>query len=187
MPIERRYPHQRAGSPDNFQTDPAALDCLLPFIPKKVEGPFNSFRPYKIWEPACGNGNLTKAFSERGYDWVGTDILTGCDFMEGAPPVEWDCIITNPPFSIKEKFLGRCYNLGKPFALLLPISVFDSVERRSLFKQFHTEFIFPPRRINFETPNHEANQAAGKKTSAWFYSIWVCYGLNIGRQLTFTD
>lgn len=96
-----------------------------------------------------------------------------------------DAIVTNPPFSIKEKFLGRCYNLGKPFALLLPVSVFDAVDRRSLFRDFHTEFVFPPRRVNFETPNHEANKAAGKKSRAWFYSIWVTHKLDIGRENTF--
>ena len=53
-------------------------------------------------------------------------------FLTCAPP-PFNCIITNPPFSIKEKFLARCYQLGKPFALLMPITTFDSRERRKLF------------------------------------------------------
>ena len=41
-------------------------------------------------------------------------------------PVQFDCIITNPPFSLKQEFLQRCYELGKPFALLLPLTTFES-------------------------------------------------------------
>jgi hypothetical protein len=67
------------------------------------------------------------------------------------------------------------------------ITTFDAVDRRSLMAEHGVEIILPPRRINFETPNHQKNVAAGKKTSAWFYSAWFTNGLNIGRQLTFTD
>jgi len=101
------------------------------------------------------------------------------------PDEQWDCITSNPPFSIKEKFLGRCYHLGKPFALLMPITTFDAVDRRQLMDEHGVEVILPPRRVNFETPNHDANKRDGKKTSAWFYSAWFSWGLGIGKQLTF--
>lgn len=167
----------KAGSPDNFQTDPIALKYLVPFISKDLV----------VWDSACGNGNLVKGFWELGYTAHGSDILTGDDFMECRGREKWDCIVTNPPFSIKQKFLGRCYNLGKPFALLMPITTFDSKGRRSLMKEHGVEIIFPPHRINFETPNHEANKAKGKKTSSWFYTAWFTHGFKIGRELTFID
>jgi hypothetical protein len=138
-----------------------------------------------IWEPACGNGNLVNGLKARGFRVVGTDILTGSDFMETRRPC--DMILTNPPFSIKEKFLGRCYNLGIPFALLMPITTFDAKDRRELMAQHGIEVVLPSRRVNFETPNHQKNLEAGKKTTSWFYSAWFTHGLNIGRQLTFTD
>lgn len=171
---KKKFPDMKAGSPDDFQTEDAALDYIVPFIPKGTG---------LIWEPASGQQNLVSGLRYRGFEVIGTDIKTGQDFMD--TNLACDMILTNPPFSIKEKFLGRCYNLGKPFALLLPVSVFDAVDRRALFRDFHTEFIFPPRRVNFETPNHAANVAAGKKTSAWFYSIWVTHKLGIGRENTF--
>jgi hypothetical protein len=173
-----RQPPMRSNSPDNFQTEPAALDWLLPHIP----------RHWKIWEPACGNGNLAKRLREEHYKVSATDIISGHDFMSWRLPAdEWDCAITNPPFSIKEKFLGRCYHLGKPFALLMPLTTFDAIDRRQLMAEHGVEVILPPRRINFETPNHARNVAEGKRTSAWFYSVWITHGLRIGRQLVFTD
>lgn len=176
----------KAGSPDNFQTDPAALDYLLPFIPKN----------WHIWEPACGNGNLVRALDKMGFRVQGTDIQEmpmeggwnySRDFISDIPIPDCDMILTNPPYSIKEKFLARCYELGKPFALLLPLTTFDSVERRKLFAKHGVQIIFPSKRINFETPNHEHNLKIGKKTSAWFFSAWFTQGLNLKKDMTFTD
>lgn len=165
----------KASSPDEFQTEEAALDFMTPFIPKTM----------KIWECAAGKLNLVNGLLKRGYSVKATDILTGQDFMQSNVS-DWDCILTNPPFSIKEKFLSRCFNLGRPFSLILPLTVFDAVDRRALFKDFRPEFIMPPRRIRFETPNHEARLASGKKPgTAWFYSIIVTWKLNIGREITY--
>lgn len=168
-------PIMKNNSPDNFQTDPKSLDCLAPYL---KEGSC-------IWEPASGNGNLTFSLCSRGYKAFGTDIILGCDFLNS--DFECDYIITNPPYSLKEEFLGRCYQLGRPFALLMPLTTFDSVERRKLMDLNGVEIIFPEKRINFETPNHDKNIKNGKKTSSWFYTCWFTWGLNIGKQLVFTD
>lgn len=169
----------KAGSPDNFQTDPAALDYLVRYIPK--------WRT--IWEPACGNGNLITGFIERGYkNIIASDVKGGHDFMSWRPEQDFNCIVTNPPFSMKEQFMGRCYQLGKPWALLMPITTFDSNKRRQLMASRGIEIILPTRRIKFETPNHDKRIKEGKKPgSAWFYSAWFTWGLNLGKQLTFCD
>lgn len=175
----------QAGSPDDFQTtDPDAIKCLVPFLP-----------PYKkvIWEPACGEGYIIQHLQGHGFDVFGTDIKLGeeFDFMKYVPPANYDMIITNPPFSIKEKFLARCYALEKPFALLMPLTTFDSEERRLLFSRHGVEIVMPPKRLSFETPPQtaarKAKQSMTKKSGAWFYSCWFTWGLKIGCQLNFTD
>jgi hypothetical protein len=85
-----------AGHPDNFQTPGSAIECLLPYLPKE----------WLIWEPACGKGNLVRAFERQGYKVYGSDITEpyGKDFLHVDCKVS--AIITNPPFSIKEKFLA---------------------------------------------------------------------------------
>jgi hypothetical protein len=62
-----------AGHPDNFQTPGSAIECLLPYLPKE----------WLIWEPACGKGNLVRAFEEQGYKVYGSDIAEphGKDFL----------------------------------------------------------------------------------------------------------
>lgn len=179
--MSKRYKNMKSNSPDNFQTPGHALDCLLPHVPKR----------WKIWKPAFGNGNLLKHLNTLGYCVIGTDIIDGCDFMNPKHIAnrfaDIDCIITNPPYSIKDAWIARCFELGKPFALLLPVSVFDSRRRREMFQKHRIELIFPDGRINFETPNHTERAAVGKKSASWFYTFWLTHGLKIGRQLTFTE
>ena len=146
------------GHRSDFQTPPQALRPLLPFLKKK----------WLIWECAQGKGNLVRGLNEEGYLTVGSDILDGHDFLTWAPK-KFDCIITNPPFSIKEKFLERAYELGKPFAFLLPLTTFEGKKRQALFQMYGLEVIFFDKRINFETPS-------GRGGGSWFATAWFKIG-----------
>jgi hypothetical protein len=93
------------------------------------------------------------------------------DFLSDAPP-DYDIVVTNPPFSLADKFLQRANYLNKPWCMLLPITKLGARQCR---KWLHgVEIIFPSRRIDF----------TGKK-APWFYSAWYTMGLNIGTQLVF--
>lgn len=166
MSVSKKPKLLEAGHADNFQTPASALDCLLPYLK----------RDWRIWEPAAGKGNLVEALDDLGFQVFGTDILSGYDFL--TTDITSNFICTNPPFSLKQQFLARCYELGKPFALLMPITTFDSHERRKLFHRHGIQLIFPDGRINFETPN-------GKGSSSWFMTAWFCHGLNLPHQLNF--
>lgn len=157
------------GNSNDFQTPPEALTPLLSYFKKD----------WTIWECACGKGNLKNRLTELGFNTIGTDILTGQDFLNYQPE-KFDCIITNPPFSIKQKFLERCYQLRRPFALLLPLTTFETAKRQNLFKQYGLEVIFFDKRINFETPS-------GKGSGSWFATAWFTWGFGIGKEMTFVD
>ena len=159
---------QNVISSDDFQTPAHALDPLLPYLDKE----------WWIWECATGKRNLQYALTRAGYKCFGTDILTGHDFLE--KNIECDCIITNPPYSLKNAFLNRCYRLQKPFALLLPLTTFETKKRQALFREYGVEVIFLPKRINFETPS-------GQGSGSWFATAWFTWGLGIGQQLTFSE
>lgn len=156
-------------APDDFQTPPEALLPLLPHLQ----------RDWVLWECAEGKGYLTKALVDKGYEVIGSDILNGADFLVWEPVVHYDCIITNPPYSLKQKFLVRAYHLGKPFAFLLPLTTLETKARQDLFKRYGLEIILFDKRINFHVPS-------GKESKSWFATAWFTNGLNIGRQLTFT-
>lgn len=156
---------------NDYQTPPEALLPLYQYIPKD----------WVIWEPAEGDGNLSRTLREQGYRVVAGDIITGQDFLTSEPN-QFDCIVTNPPFSIKQKFLARAYELGKPFAFLLPLTTFETRARQQLFIRHGLEVVMFDKRINFARAG-EAD-AAG---SAWFATAWFTNGLRIGRQLTFVS
>ena len=122
---------------------------------------------------------MSKALRQQGYEVVGSDKLTGHDFLFWQPD-QWDCIVTNPPYSIKEKFLERCYKLGKPFALLMPLTALESQSRQKLYTKYGLQMILFPKRINFEVPKT-------KGSGAWFATAWYTFGLRLPRDLNFVN
>jgi len=77
--------------------------------------------------------------------------------------------------------LERAYTLQKPFALLLPLTTFETRRRQELFKQYGVQVIFFDKRINFITPTGKA----GKESKSWFSTAWFTWGLNLPEQLNF--
>lgn len=171
-------PPKKKGSSDDFQTPPNVLDMLIPYLKKE----------WLIWEPACGKGNLVNELKKQGFKVLGSDISGSgeqdqdMDFLgEHDGYIEsWDCIVTNPPYTTKDKFLQRCYELGKPFALLLPITALESEKRQKFFRKYGIQLIIPNRRINFETPS-------GMGGGAWFPTAWFTWGLNLPSDLNFVE
>lgn len=161
-------PPLKKGSPDDFQTPPEALMPLLPFLKKD----------WTIWECASGKGNLSAYLKKQGFKVISTDILTGKDFLSYEPK-QYDCIITNPPYALKQEFLERAYCLGKPFAFLLPLTTFETAKRQQYFKHCGLEVIFLDKRINFETPD-------GSGDGSWFATAWFTNWLKIGKQMNFS-
>jgi len=168
----KNQPPMVKGASNDFQTPPEALAPLFPFLDKN----------WRIWECAAGEGNLSREFKRRGYDVIGTDInhkdmVFRKDFLKWQP-TKYDCIVTNPPYSIKQEFLNRCYTLEKPFALLLPLTTFETAKRQELFKSYGVQVIFFDRRINFKTPS-------GIGGGSWFSTAWFCWGLGLKKDMTF--
>lgn len=163
-------PPMLQGAPDDFQTPPIALKPLLPYIPKD----------WVVWECACGHGYMVDALEKEGYKVIATDLYAepARDFLAWHPTPMPNVVITNPPYSIKQKFLERSYGLNVPFALLLPLTTFETRKRQDLFRKFGVEVIFFDKRINFMTPS-------GQGSGSWFATAWFTWGLNIGKEMTF--
>jgi len=154
------------GHSNDFQTPAWVLNPLIQYIPDGI-----------VWECACGDGNLVKGLSYY-IETIGTDLMTGTDFITCDIPDGVTSIITNPPYTIKNKFLERCYETGLPFALLLPLTTLETTTRQNLFRENGLEIIFLPKRVNFKTPS-------GEGSGSWFATAWFTNGLNIGKELTF--
>ena len=107
----------------------------------------------RVWEPACGTGEMCAALLEAGVlSVVATDIKDRgyhgihavADFLKSEPPsrAAWNGIVTNPPFGkqgrLAEAFIERGLQLlaehGGFMALLLPVDFDSGKTRRRFFR-----------------------------------------------------
>jgi len=147
---------------DNLDTPEAALIPLLPYLSHK----------WIIWECAPGNFKLVDSLEKYDYSVASSKNI---DFLSNKGVGEaYDAIVTNPPFSKKAQFIARCMEIGKPWALLLPVTTLGS--RKCQVNLHNAEVIFLPKRIDF----------TGKK-APWFAVAWFTWGLDIGKQMTFLE
>lgn len=88
-----------------------------------------------IWTPFdCGWSAFYQRLKEEGYKVIRSSLQEGQDFFAYEPD-EWDIIVSNPPFSLKDKVLDRLYSFNKPFAILLPLNSLQGKTRYKYFKQ----------------------------------------------------
>lgn len=73
---------------------------------------------------------------------------------------EYDYLITNPPFSIKDQVIEKCLKSGKPSVLVLPIDAMGGKRRHELYAEHGYPTIYiPSRRINYISENGEQTKA----------------------------
>lgn len=160
-------------NPKDFcQTPPYALTPLLPFI-----------RGLKVWESASGNGAIVDVLRAEGFSVLATDLNMGPEFnyFTWAPePDEYDAQVTNPPFGLKFKWMKRAYEIGKPWAMIMPTEVMGSSKALAMFEKYGVEIITLDSRVDYKMPNLGWDGAGSK-----FPSTWFTYGLNIGAPITY--
>lgn len=141
---------------DRCYTPSYALDPLLSKLKKD----------WTIWEPANGQGHISRVLAAHGFNVVMSEIRDGQNFFTYQPEY-FDCIVTNPPYSIKAEWLARCYQLGKPFALLIPVETVGAQGCQKLMERYGAEFNWLNRRVNFIMPNIGANGSAAQFPVFW--------------------
>lgn len=114
-----------------------------------IQGPWkcfwnwNSFPPV-IWEPACGEGHISKVLQAHGYEVISTDLIyrgfgdpEPLDFLkEMLDDFEGD-IITNPPYSMGLEFVQRALESVRPggkAAMFLKVQFLEGQKRGEFFK-----------------------------------------------------
>lgn len=106
----------------------------------------------KIWCPFDKEWSaFYQLFTSGGYCTIRSHIDDGQDFFNYEPD-DYDIIVSNPPFSIKDKVLERLYELEKPFAILLPLNSLQGKSRFRFFEQGLQLLTFD-QRIGYHNPN----------------------------------
>ena len=119
---------------------------------------------------------IVEVLRSYGYSVLTSHIKDGKDFLKYKPTERYDLIVTNPPFSIKNKFLQRAFDLQTPFMFLLPITTLEGVRRNKMFKENVIQLLIPNWRFNF---------ISEKSSGAWFQTSWFTYGLGLEKDLNF--
>ena len=150
---------------DHFDTPAYAVKPLLPYINPK----------WTVWEPTdtTGKSQIAKVLRKHGCKVVSTSKKK-LDFLKDLPDFDFDCIVTNPPYSLKEAFIRRCYDLGKRWAMLLPITALEGKQRGRWFRDHGIELLALDRRVEFMSG------------SVWFNTSWFCYKI-LPQQLMFAQ
>lgn len=129
---------------DFYPTPPECTIALLDFI--------SPARGSSVWEPACGDGSMSKVIERYGLNVRSSDISSdsygqsGVDFLNpNIPehPVRYDFIITNPPFNKSEEFIKKSLELSRTVCMLLKCQYWHSKKRLSLFTNNPPAFILP--------------------------------------------
>ena len=126
-------------------------------------------RNSKIWCPFDEEWSaFYQTFKKLGYSVIRTHICEGKNFFTYEPD-EYDIIISNPPFSIKDKILERLYELGKPFAVLLPLNSLQGVSRYKFFSQ-GIQILSFDQRIGFHSKSNMSFTIEGSP----FATVYFC-------------
>lgn len=125
---------------DELYTPDYAVYPIIKYIPQNIK---------TIWCPFDKEeSNFVKILRNNGYNVILSHIENGKDFFQFQPE-NYDMIISNPPYSIKKKIIKRCYELDKPFALLLPITSLEGILHGKMFRENGIGVIVLDKRIDF--------------------------------------
>lgn len=161
---------QRDHPDDKYDTHPVAVHALL-----KAES-----LPKRIWEPACGKGNIVKVLRKAGHHVVATDInRRGCpdaqrfDFLDLRAPyvcTESDAIVTNPPYSLAEKFVSNALEHAPLVIMLLRLAFLESVRRAPILDSgmLARVHVFANRLPMMHRDGWKGRKASSAIAFAWF-------------------
>lgn len=125
---------------DYYATEPLATELLL-----DVE----KFSEY-IWEPACGEGHMSKVLKDNGYKVYSTDLVSRgyednvMDFLQYNGAWEAD-IVTNPPYNIATEFVTKALEIipeGNKVAMFLKLQFLETKGRRTLFQKYPPKTVY---------------------------------------------
>ena len=149
---------------DEVYTPAYAVKPLLKYL-----NGFANKSNYTIWCPFdTEDSEYVKIFRQEGYNVIATHIDNNQNFFYYEPEEQYDFIISNPPFSIKDDIIKRLYELNKPYAILLPVPSLQGQKRFPYMKDCQA-LIFD-KRINYYMSSDKKQVQKGVS----FGSFYLC-------------
>lgn len=157
----------KRASADWYPTPPEATEALLRV--EKFDG--------ITWEPACGDGAISKVFEAADIPVLSTDLIYrgygtgGIDFLLDSQTTV-DNIVTNPPFTHAERFARHAINRSRrKVALLCRLAWLEGKARRKLFEETPLARVWVfSRRLPFKRPGWKDTGTGSMIAYAWY--VW---------------
>lgn len=151
MPV-RRTAYQ-LNEKDEYYTPSVLVQPIIQYIPKGST----------VWCPFdTKDSEYVLMLREAGFTVVHSHIWDGKDFFEYEPD-HFDCVVSNPPFSLKLQVLERLYSFKKPFALLMGLPILNHQEIGEYFLDKSLQLLVLDKKVSFN----------GKTAS--FNNSYFCY------------
>lgn len=150
---------------NRLSSTPESDECYTP--ERAVEPLFRFLNKNSTFYEAASehSSSIINGLEAGGFKVVGSQ---GKDFFECKSEDVYDSIITNPPYSIKDKFIDHCYQLGVPFALLLPVTAIQGQRRGKWFQEKGISLLVHNKRIDF------TGGGSPHSGNAWFMGNGFC-------------
>jgi hypothetical protein len=156
---------------DFYATHPDSIRALL-----KVEEII-----YPALEPACGTGNISKLIDDPSL--VSTDLVYrgygvgGIDFLiHEYEDLEFETVITNPPFNLFTEFLNRALVIAKTKVILFgKLQALEGQKRASFIERtpLRTVYVFKKRQQPMR--NGQESDETGRKLSSTMAFAWFVW------------
>jgi len=153
---------------DFYASPPSAVHALCRV--ERFDGP--------IWEPACGDGAISRVLSEHGNDVVSTDLVERgfgrghIDFLMEYTTMAPN-IVTNPPYKIADQFAAHAVSLAtSKVAFLMRLVWLAGQRRRRMFESTHLArvWVFSARIPRMHRHGYVGPTTTSTIDFAWF--VW---------------
>lgn len=140
---------------DELYTPKILVEPIVEYIPKGST----------VWCPCdTASSEFVLTLKEHGIDVIHSHIWEGKNFLTYEPDRHYDCIITNPPFSIKLDVFKRLISLKKPFAILMnstceQYQVIGNYFYELSEKGIHIQKLTPDKKVSFNGKTSSFNTA----------------------------
>lgn len=162
---------------DYYATPPWAVEWLLDAWDYNIQN-------RNVLEPCVGGGHIANVLESRGATVTKVDIVkriddaVQADYLLYKAHIEFDAVITNPPYSLAEPFIRKAIDDVKDtgvVAMLLKLSFLEGQKRKLFFKRFPPKYVYVfSKRVNIMRNGEEFKEDGTPWNSpmafAWF--IW---------------
>tara|TARA_R100000278_G_scaffold92672_1_gene70687 strand:+ start:2104 stop:2637 length:534 start_codon:yes stop_codon:yes gene_type:complete len=155
---------------DDYATPQYAWDEIINFIPKNKT----------IYEPFYLDGGSGEYLKSQGLDVIHRPI----DFFENAKNLDYDFILSNPPYSDCKGLFKFLKELDKPFMLLLPTVKLHTNYISNFYDGTNTQIIIPRKRVHF-LKYEDKKPVKDWKNGTSFDCIWFCYKMNFTKDIQY--